>query len=222
MKKSNLFKKSILMAFIAIGASSSFAGDMIAPTPNEGTANNLNNQQQQQSSTSSVAAASNGGQYNGGNSITQVFTGPSSTSSTSDAKVEYSGTQTLKNVPSVSGPQLTTSNDTCMGSVSGSVNVAGFGVGGGKTYVEENCVMLKNAREFWNMGFKAASIARLCMDDKNKESLEITDFECPQTAKARKMAAANGQPMPQATYGVEEPNLTDPLARQRMGYKPLK
>lgn len=222
-----MFKKSMKLTGLTIAVMcsvsiSAHAADLNKPYERPSVGTDLSQQQQQQTTATSESAAVNGGNVNGGNTQMIIFTSPEKSISETTSKVEYSGTQTLKNVPSVSGPQLTTSNDTCMGSVSASLNVAGFGVGGGKTYVEENCVMLKNAREFWNMGFKAASIARLCMDDKNKESLEITDFECPQTAKARKMAAANGQPMPQATYGVEEPNLTDPLARQRMGYKPLK
>jgi hypothetical protein len=46
--------------------------------------------------------------------------------------------------------------------------------------------MLKNSRELWNMGMKAASLALMCTDKANKEALEITGFICPQTAAARK------------------------------------
>ena len=95
-------------------------------------------------------------------------------------------TQTIKNTPSVSGPNLTTSNDTCMGSTSGSLNIAGLGFGGGTSWVDDNCKMLKNSRELWNMGMKAASLALMCTDKANKEALEITGFICPQTAAARK------------------------------------
>lgn len=104
-------------------------------------------------------------------------------------RIEYSGTHTVKNVPSVNGPPLTTSNDTCMGSTSGSVNGPGFGIGLGTTWQDKNCVMLKNARELWNMGMKAASLALICMDDSNRTALEITGFVCPQTA-ARQRAEA--------------------------------
>ena len=97
-----------------------------------------------------------------------------------------STTQTIKNTPSVSGPNLTTSNDTCMGSTSGSLNIAGLGFGGGTSWVDDNCKMLKNSRELWNMGMKAASLALMCTDKANKEALEITGFICPQTAAARK------------------------------------
>lgn len=100
----------------------------------------------------------------------------------------------IRNTPSMAGPNLTTSNDTCMGSVSGSVAVPGFGIGGGSTVIDENCVMLKNSREMWNMGMKAAALARMCMDAKNKEALEMTGFECPQTTAEKQKAAATNKP----------------------------
>lgn len=101
------------------------------------------------------------------------------------------GTQKIKNTPSVSGPPLTASNDTCMGSASGSLNAPGFGLSVGKTYTDDNCVMLKNSRELWNMGMKAASMALMCMDKNNREALEMTGFECPQTARAAGRTTAN-------------------------------
>jgi hypothetical protein len=104
--------------------------------------------------------------------------------------VEYKGSQTIKNVPSVNGPPLVSSNDTCMGSASGSVNGPGFGLGFGKTYTDANCVLLKNSRELWNMGMKAASMALMCKDADNREALELTGFVCPQTARDNKRAEA--------------------------------
>jgi hypothetical protein len=94
-------------------------------------------------------------------------------------QVEYSGTQTIKNVPSVGGPALTSSNDTCMGSTSGGIGVTGFGFSLGSTWTDKNCKMLKNSRELWNMGMRAASMARMCMDSENREALELTGFTCP-------------------------------------------
>jgi hypothetical protein len=74
-----------------------------------------------------------------------------------------------------------------MGSTSGSLNVAGLGFGGGSTWTDVNCKRLKNARELWNMGMKAASLALLCKDDDNREALEETGFKCPPTKKEREM-----------------------------------
>ena len=63
-------------------------------------------------------------------------------------------TQIIKNTPSMNGPNLTSSNDTCMGSVSAGGSGPGFGLSLGKTYTDTNCVRLKNSRELWNMGIR--------------------------------------------------------------------
>jgi hypothetical protein len=102
------------------------------------------------------------------------------------ARAVASTTQTIKNVPSVSASALTSSNDTCMGSASGSVNGPGFGLSLGKTYTDSNCVMLKNGRELWNMGMKAAAMALMCSDTSNREALESTGYQCPQTKHDQK------------------------------------
>jgi hypothetical protein len=54
-----------------------------------------------------------------------------------------------------------------------------FGLSLGKTYTDENCMMLKNARELWNMGYRGAAIARLCMDERNREALQMSGVNCP-------------------------------------------
>ena len=92
-------------------------------------------------------------------------------------------TQTIKNTPALFAPALTSSNDTCMGSTSGGVSTPGFGLSIGSSWVDTNCKMLKNSRELWNMGFKAAALALMCTDATNKEALELTGFECPQTTR---------------------------------------
>lgn len=122
----------------------------------------------------------------------------------------------IKNTPSVSGPPLTSSNDTCMGSASGSVNAPGIGVSLGKTYTDANCVMLKNSRELWNMGMKAAALALMCKDADNREALELTGFECPQTTKAR-----NGNMAVQQHAQASQEQYTDPIVRARLGLPPL-
>lgn len=85
----------------------------------------------------------------------------------------------IRNVPDAVGPALASSNDTCMGSTSGGIAAAGFGISLGSTWTDGNCKMLKNSRELWNMGMKAAAMARMCMDSENKEALELTGFTCP-------------------------------------------
>lgn len=151
---------------------------------------------QDQKQQTTVLSGSESQATNAGNTQSIIFTAPG-TSTTSaiveqkgdtTSRIMYSGSQTVKNVPSVSGPSLVASNDTCHGSTSGSINFAGFGGGLGSTVVDKNCVMLKNARELWNMGMRGAAIARLCMDSDNRYALEITGFTCPQPIKSKDQA----------------------------------
>jgi hypothetical protein len=109
-------------------------------------------------------------------------------SGTRTERIEYSGTTTVRNVPSMNAPPLTSSNDTCMGSWSAGVAVAGFGASGGNTYTDEHCKRIKMSRELWNKGMKAASLALDCMDRDAREALELTGFVCPQTTRAQQRA----------------------------------
>jgi hypothetical protein len=113
-------------------------------------------------------------------------------SGTSTNIVDYKGSYTVKNVPSVSGPPLITSNDTCMGSSSGGANGPGFGVSFGSTWTDEQCKRLKMSRELWNKGMKAASLAIDCMDAGARIALEMTGTKCPQSMTAEERRAAYG------------------------------
>jgi len=123
----------------------------------------------------------------------------------------------IRNTPSVNGPPLVSSNDNCMGSASGSANAPGIGLSFGKTYTDTNCVRLKNSRELWNMGMKAAALALMCNDSENREALELTGFECPQTTKAR-----NGNMAVQQHAQATQAQYTDPIVRSRLGLPPLE
>lgn len=109
-------------------------------------------------------------------------------SGTRTERIEYSGTTTVRNVPSMNAPPLTSSNDTCMGSFSAGIALAGFGASGGNTYTDEHCKRIKMSRELWNKGMKAASLALDCMDKDARDALELTGFVCPQTTRARQRA----------------------------------
>lgn len=130
--------------------------------------------------------------------LKQSVTGETYTYGEQRTYVEYGGTQTIKNVPSIAAPPLASSNDTCMGSASGGLAVAGFGITGAGTYVDEHCKRIKMSRELWNKGMKAASLAMDCMDRDAREALELTGFVCPQTARAQKQAEEAGLKQAQA------------------------
>ncbi|MCR6475931.1 hypothetical protein NU688_07170 [Variovorax sp. ZS18.2.2] len=106
--------------------------------------------------------------------------------------VDYRGSYTVKNVPSVNGPNLTTSNDTCMGSTSASANGPGVGISFGTTWTDEHCKRLKMSRELWNKGMKAASLAMDCMDSAAMAALEMTGTKCPQSMTAAERVSAFG------------------------------
>lgn len=174
--------------------------------------NNTSGANQSTSVTSGANASANnqgviGAIYNTPANTTSAVTSSSAiTGGTSNQDhIDY-GTQIVRNTPSVTGSPLVSSNDTCMGSASGSANGPGFGISVGKTYIDTNCVMLKNSRELWNMGMKAAAMARMCTDAANKEALELTGFVCPQTRKALTDSSA-----------VIHPEYTDPIIRARLG-----
>jgi hypothetical protein len=137
-------------------------------------------------STSNAAASTSGI----GNQQSINFITPGESNAVLDSR--YSGSYTVKNVPSVSGPNLTTSNDTCMGSSSGGVAGPGFGVSLGSTWTDEQCKRLKMSRELWNKGMKAASLAMDCMDPAAKTALELTGTKCPQSMTQQERVAAFG------------------------------
>lgn len=205
--------KILLMAAVFL-CSNAFAGD----TQSQGTSSSAN--------TNSTAAASNQG-----NSQAITFTAPANTTNsqsittngtqtvnqniggTQTQDVNYSGTQTVKNVPSVSGPNLTSSNDTCMGSTSGSANGPGFGISVGSTWTDTSCVRIKGAREIWNMGMKAAALAMLCKDPEIHDALEDTGYTCPTHKKNSQVSTVTTTKSGQdASYSGD-----DPITRYRMG-----
>ena len=120
--------------------------------------------------------------------------------------------QTVKNTPGIVGSALVSSNDTCMGSVSVGGSGPGFSIGVGTTYTDDNCKMLKNSRELWNMGMKAASLALMCTNTANREALELTGFECPQTTKAKAEADKSKK-----VADAQPAEVTDPIVRARLG-----
>ena len=207
--------KKVLLTLACLVSLASFAGEHQTPTP-VGT---TTQQQQEQQSTSQVSITS---------CLANCGTGSDSTTTRDlgseaaialingdTARAVAATTQTIRNTPSVSAPALVSSNDTCMGSTSGSANAPGIGLSFGTSWVDSNCRMLKNSRELWNMGMKAASLALMCNDADNKEALELTGFVCPTRENTKKTSVAVAAPAKTEQY-------TDPIVRARLGLPPLK
>ena len=141
--------------------------------------------------------------------------GQSQTNAGAVATFDSHNTYEAQKPPAASAfaPALVTSGDTCMGATSGAVSSAIVGIAMGSTYVDKNCQTLKNTRELWNMGQRAAAMARMCMDDLNREAMELSGYECPQTTAAK--AKANAEVVAGAVQH------TDPIVRARLGLSPL-
>jgi len=198
------------------------------------TAQNTTSAAQSNANPTAVAGSNSGANQ-------QHITFNSSTPATTTTNQNISGSETIRNVPSMAAPNLTTSNDTCMGSVGGAVGVAGFGGSFGTTHVDPNCVTWKSGIGFWNQGLRATSIARECQDDKNRKALRMTGISCiwVHGEQAPVEYGSDGLPVP---YEVQmahitdksQPSIvaasrsnnkhgepTDPFVRYRMGLLPL-
>lgn len=217
-----MMKRALLASAVFICFAASAADPTVGAVPAQQRQQQAQQQQQQTNAAATSAAT------NQGNAQSITFTSPADTKSTivyeGGQRVETvtSGTSTLKNTPSVNAPPLVSSNDTCMGSASGALNVPGFGVAVGKTYTDTNCVMLKNSREMWNMGMKAAALARMCMDAENRDALEMTGFVCAQTERDRRASAQTVQSARDVQRPQSDERITDPIVRARLGLAPLK
>ena len=203
-------KRNLTFVLIALCLTTpAFADDHPSTTSGTSTNSNVNTNTSHSTSSSDqtqlqgqlqlqgqIATGGTGGSVTGNNSSASIGEGAnSSTNTTTQGNTQSTtytspGSITIRNVPSVDGPDLTSSNDTCMGSTSGSVNIAGLGIGGGSTWVDTNCRRLKNARELWNMGMKGAAMAVMCLDPDNKAALEATGYKCPELQKKEEKSAS--------------------------------
>lgn len=76
---------------------------------------------------------------------------------------------------------LTSGLDTCMGSASAGVQTGIVGVSGGKTYVDQNCVMIKQVQLLSQMGLPDAACFRARMGDEGKaidEAMSAAGVDC--------------------------------------------
>ena len=176
-------KKLLLSLSILAVSMGAFAGEPVTkPLSTSTGAVNVDSQQQQQQESNSAASAVSspsargGSANNAGNTQQVIFTSPGESKTT----VEYAGTQTLKNVPSMGAPALTTSNNMCVGSVSGALSLPGIGGAFAKTIKDEHCIIIKSSAHLWEKGFRAASMGVDCSDPLMHDMLTITGYDCPQ------------------------------------------
>jgi len=71
-------------------------------------------------------------------------------------------TAKVYSVPTMYAPGLTAAgSDVCLGSVSASGSILGLGLAGGGTYVDDNCVLLKNSQRMASLGFGNAAVVMM-------------------------------------------------------------
>lgn len=76
--------------------------------------------------------------------------------------LQYDGTYTIKNVPNIAPPNIFPTAP-CMGASSLGGAVAGFGIGGGTSWIAENCEHRENARLLHAMGDVPNAKVAMCM-----------------------------------------------------------
>jgi hypothetical protein len=108
-------------------------------------------------------------------------------------------------VSSAIAPSLVSGADTCMGSTSLGAQGVGLGVSVGKTFTDDNCVMLKNSTMLWNMGKADAAIALLCTNPQIRKAMEQSGTECPD---GRRPAAASSIVPAQAVAPMPAPDMS--------------
>ena len=79
-------------------------------------------------------------------------------------------------VPDAYAPSIGTG--TCMGVVSGSVAVSGFGVAGGGSVNDEECQLRYNSVRLEELGQDEAATQIMCMIPAAKQALEVAGFQC--------------------------------------------
>ena len=156
-----------------------------------GTDNSIN---AGQDSTAVGALATFNSSVGGGNINSNNVTNSTNNGGVSQAQNVYqsNGRQVvMSNQPVMLAPLTTSGMDTCLGSITGGVSIPGIGVSGGKTTVDENCVMLKNSKRMQELGLNDAALMLLVLsNDKIKDALITTNPEIFQalTSKADKSA----------------------------------
>jgi hypothetical protein len=143
----------------------------------------VQDQNQQQEATSYSTSQGGNSVAQGGNAVANggaaTATGNGSGNSTT-INQSYSDVyrERLNPVNTALGTNLTSGSDTCLGSVTAGVQTQIIGVSGGKTVIDENCVMIKNTKMLLQMGLPSAACFYLRQDPKIDEAMVAAGVEC--------------------------------------------
>lgn len=101
----------------------------------------------------------------------------SASGSDNDISVEFAAAKTRHNTPGVSLGGIFPSA-VCMGVINGGVSAPGFGIGAGKSYVDEECDKRETARSFAALGYTREALVILC-STKAAQVLEECGLQVP-------------------------------------------
>jgi len=136
-----------------------------------------------------------GGYTGGATTYESGSTSTSTTNSTSNSNIKSAP-------PTASSPSYNSmTQDVCAVGGSLGVQTFGFGVSGGKHFIDKNCERLKLARILNDFGMRVAAVAILCQDERVFESMISAGTVCPIDGKIGAEAMALW-----AKYGHERPD----------------
>jgi hypothetical protein len=123
---------------------------------------------------SSVDQTNSWGTNIGTQSVTTNVTGGYGNNSTTTNPSTI--TAKVYNVPTMYAPGLTAGgSDVCLGSVSASGSILGLGLAGGATYVDENCVLLKNSQRMASLGFGNAAVVMMLQNKDIEKAIRTSN-----------------------------------------------
>jgi hypothetical protein len=102
-------------------------------------------------------------------------------------------------VASVVAPNLTSGVDTCLGSASAGLQTQIVGLSGGKTTVDENCVMIKQVHLLIEMGHNTAACYRARQNREIDLAMTAAGIECREPPPIARVV-----PAPVAGQNVED------------------
>jgi hypothetical protein len=181
---------------------------------------NINNANNSTSATGGSASANNNGNNNGNNNSSssnhqsQSANNDNANSNNSDQSVEVNTYNQRPPVSTAYAAQLTTGEDTCMGSSSIGAQAVNFGLSLGTTWQDDNCRRLKNSRQLVALGFHRAATALMCVDEDVRAAMIAAGTPCPNG----EMAAAVAVP-PARHYVMMAPVADKPAAKHKQRKK---
>ena len=148
-----------------------------------------------QSNVSGSNTSIEGGYTGGATTYQDGSSSNSTTNSTSNSNIKSAP-------PTASSPSYNSmTQDVCAVGGSLGVQTFGFGISGGKHFIDKNCERLKLARILNDFGMRVAAVAILCQDPRVFESMISAGTVCPIDGKIGAEAMALW-----AKYGHERPD----------------